>query len=205
MANPEDMHSFVMFSGTRGQACIGMPQVDLRRTTGVLHHARGSFTAAAELMVDESPGLEQHHHHLPARIITRLWVPFEIASFLPLCQMSAWDWSEWLNDNHTMSDMWLYGKRHLLQKQFTDKWLVEHSKQCRMCSHIFALGLDGKRGMKRFVCACMNSSKEYIPHLGAWRCQPCPNRPKLGGVYCKERLSTVGIFSALKKLRQIKN
>ena len=32
-------------------------------------------------------------------------------------------------------------------------------------SFVFGFGLDGKRGMKRFVCACLHAFREYVPFL----------------------------------------
>ena len=71
-----------------------MRSSELKRTTGVLHHARWSFRAMADIMVDERPELDAEYDQLRFRVIRRLWVPFEITRFFATSS-PAWDWTTW--------------------------------------------------------------------------------------------------------------
>ncbi|CAK0872819.1 unnamed protein product [Prorocentrum cordatum] len=45
---------FVGFSSAHGRHCVGLAAEDMRRVRPVLHHARGSFTTVAEMLIEES-------------------------------------------------------------------------------------------------------------------------------------------------------
>ena len=47
----------------------------------------------------------------------------------------------------------LVNLREQVRGAFVLKWAVRHVSDCQVCSSCFAIGLDGKRGMKRFLCA----------------------------------------------------
>ena len=179
----------VAFSGRRGYRLVAMFQHDLKKTSGILHHARGSFQAATEILVEESGcprmGKKNQEGHMCRRVVMKLWVWYALATFLGSDASGGLDWSTWLLDEGPSSDEWLYEQRHAVRTRFLDKWLLQHVVSCNVCSVRFGLGLDGKRGMKRAVCACLQSSSLHIPEMDAWRCQPCHRLPLKGGLYCK--------------------
>ena len=50
----------------------------------------------------------------------------------------------------------------------------------------FAVGLDGKRGAKRFLCACLEGPPRHVPEVDAWLQQGCPRPPLQAGLYCAD-------------------
>ena len=187
--NPMDEDIFLSFSGPKAHSIVGMFVTDLRRASAVLHHARGSFTAVGEIMVEESrcPRMEamQANSHLKDRVIIRLWVVFALAEFWTWRTTSDIDWAPWLAECRSAADAWLYTQKTEVRTRFVQKWLLEHIAECTACSKVFGFGLDGKRGMKRFVCACLQTPRQYVPFLDAWRSEPCPHIPRQGGMYCR--------------------
>ena len=72
----------------------------------------------------------------------------------------------------------------MIHNRFVHKWLLEHVTKCKKCSEI-GLGLDGKRGMKRFVCASLNGQRKHFQFLGVTHQRPCHRMPLQGSLYCK--------------------
>ena len=184
--SPEDAQAFVMFTGLQSQHAVGMHTSELKRATGILHHARGSFRAVADIMIEESPSLEAEYGHLAERVVKRLWIPFELSRFLSTATAFALDWTAWHDAVAGTADHWLFNHRDMIREQFVDKWLLKHVAACAQCSKSFGFGLDGKRGMKRFVCAALDRTPVYSQPLSAWVHQPCTNAPRKGGLFCKE-------------------
>ena len=53
LCDPGLVQIFPMFTGSRGQAVIGMLGDSLKLASGILHHARGSFRSLASLLEDQ--------------------------------------------------------------------------------------------------------------------------------------------------------
>ena len=180
----------VMFQGPRGASLIGMPVAELRRASAILHHARASFNAVAETMVEESccPDMEKEQRagNLAKRVILHLWVPFALAAFLTKEDAKTLEFSSWLGhaQNAREADSWLLSLRPKIRRRFVQKWLLEHTTVCPKCSVTFGLGLDGKRGMKRYGCACLEGPQEYVSFADTFTSAPCPELPLNGGLYC---------------------
>ena len=96
--------------------------------------------------------------HLSRRVVLKLWMWFALTTFLGLDIALEMNWSTWLLDEGPAADEWLYEQRHTVRTRFLNKWLLAHVACCAICSIKFGLGLDGKRGMKRAVCACLRAS-----------------------------------------------
>ncbi|CAK0881125.1 unnamed protein product, partial [Prorocentrum cordatum] len=50
----------------------------------------------------------------------------------------------------------------------------------------FAAGLDGKRGAKRFLRACLEGPPRHVPEVDAWLQQGCPRPPLQAGLHCAD-------------------
>ena len=112
---------FVSFSSVLGRQCIGLPAEDMRRVRAVLHHARGSFTAVAEMMLEESqcPQLEASGAtNLRARVIVPLWVPYMSSMFFDSAEVGRIDWAPWFQQDRNMADQWLFSMRGTVRARF---------------------------------------------------------------------------------------
>ena len=189
LEKPSSKGSFVIFAGERGLAAIGMTTATLRRASSILHNARGSFEAIAECLCCESecPRMEemQRLKNLSDRIVKRLWVPFALVQFLAWEDSCTIDWAGWITSCSESADAWLVELHPTVRKRFVVKWLLGHVMSCTICARYFGLGLDGKRGMKRFVCAFLDGPRIDVEFLGTSFSQPCPNKPKQGSAFCK--------------------
>ena len=187
VADPKGEACFVLVSNSKGERFNGLFREDLVRIGGVLHHARGSFTAAAEMMVEESECARMRAlqiRHLRQRILLPLWVTYAVSRFLSWPESAVVDWAPWIADNKGSADNWLFGLRDVVRKRFVTKWLLQHVSSCKHCANVFGLGLDGKRGMKRFLCAHLDGPRTYIKAFDSYICEPCPLQPLQGGLYC---------------------
>ena len=88
-------------------------------------------------------------------------------------------------DRHSF-DEWLWDLLPSVRERFQHKWLVDHVASCKLCSACFGYGLDGKRGMKRFVCACLDKGSVFVPEIDAFLSVPCGKKPLRGSLYCFE-------------------
>ncbi|CAK0844404.1 unnamed protein product [Prorocentrum cordatum] len=179
---------FVGFSSAHGRHCVGLAAEDMRRVRHVLHHARGPFTAVAGMLIEESgcPKLEAAGPaNLRARVIVPLWVPSMPSTFLAAAEVGDVDWTPWCHQDRNLTDQWLFSLRGMIRKRFVHKWLLLRVQNCATCSNLF--GLDGKRGMKWFVCACLDGGRARVPELGLWVSEPCPFSPLQGSLYHAKR------------------
>ena len=123
------------------------------------------------------------------RWVEYLWVAFKLGQFWDHDSCQSVDWEGYFSchaHNGRIQDEWLYQKLPLTRKRFRQKWLLFHVQICPHCSVLFGLGLDGKRGMRRFVCASLDGLPENVSFLDIDWCQPCHRLPRPGGLYCKD-------------------
>ena len=119
----KDARYFIIPDSLAGTKFVAMPMSNLRRASGILHNARGSFSAVAQIMADESQcekmNLMALQQNLASRVVIPLWVPFALARFWTPAEVSTVDWSGWLkHDSRTPTagasltrNDWLYEKK----------------------------------------------------------------------------------------------
>ncbi len=163
----------------KAHACTAQ---DLRLVSGTLHHARGSFTAAADIFADTS---DQQLPTATREVLEALWFAWALVRFLPPDAVRDLDWTNYWDKGRT-NDRWLQERKALVRAHFVKKWALEHVESCSVCRNCFAIGLDGKRGMKRFLCACLDGEPLEVPELKAWVAQGCTQACAVGSIYCKE-------------------
>lgn len=184
LQNPQNACHFIL--PTPGlHSAHGCSQHDLRLVTGVLHHARGSFHAAKEIFADVSKDERMHSDQNAHRVLEALWFAWALCEFLPPTALSTLDWSDYW-DGRVGSDEWLCRLRAPVRARFLDKWLFQHIATCPSCSRCFGIGLDGKRGMKRYICACLDGPPRHVPEAGASLAQGCGRPAAYGSLYCHE-------------------
>lgn len=175
---------------SRGRA-LGMLHWDLRLVTGILHRARGSFAASADILASMAGGdgvLAPEHLR---QSIAALWFPSRLFSFLEEKEVRGLDWTLYVKKKgpgrggRGPGDDWLYELRPLIRKRFIWKWLLRHVPSCPSCRHCFGLGLDGKRGAKRFLCAAITGGgRAFYPEANAYLYRGCWRAPLHGGKFC---------------------
>ena len=177
---------FCLVQGS-GNCITACPIPNMRLVTGILLHARGSFRAAWDTFMERAgckpsdiPGSDNAH-----KTIEALWFAWALANFIDREGLATVTWDAFWNHGQS-SDEWLLSMLPAVRQKFVTKWAVLHVQECETCKYKFAIGLDGKRGAKRYLCAALNGSRRYIPevdasvHIGCWR------KPLQGGLYCKE-------------------
>ena len=156
---------------------------DLKLISGTLHHARGSFQAASEVFADRS-GCEDLRDDTHAHeILESLWYAWALHRFLGQDLAGGLDWCGFW-DGQCSEDQWLLHRKSLLRTCFVTEWAIRHVESCKVCHHLFAVGLDGKRGMKRFLCASLDGTPLHVPEVDAWLVQGCGHKPAIGSLYC---------------------
>ena len=101
-----DARYFIIPASRTGTNFVAMPMSNLRRASGILHNARGSFSAVAQIMADESQCAIMDRMalqpNLANRVVIPLWIPFALGQFWTPAEVSTVDWSGWLmHDSRT--------------------------------------------------------------------------------------------------------
>lgn len=165
------------------QTTYGCTIHDLILIGGNIHHARGSFHAAAEIMADTSGDAELGKDSHANEVLEALWFSHALHTSLPDDQVFSCDWGTFWTGQR-ISDDWLLQRKADIRAHFAFKWTIQHPKECAHCLRCFAIGLDGKRGWKRFLCASLDGQPLEIPEVDAWLAQGCCRRAAYGSLYC---------------------
>ena len=116
-----------------------------------------------------------------------LWFAWTLINFLPLSVSRGLEWLEYsTDDHHQVNDDWLSQLMSTVRERFVQKWVIDHVMHCKVCSECFAVGLDGKRGMKRFLCASLEGKPRFVEEVGAHLHQGCHRKPAWCSYYCKQ-------------------
>lgn len=186
LAGPILEEEFFLLPNNSMHKAAACSQRDLKLLTGVLHHARGSFHAAGEIFADMAGGKGSSSFDNAHKVMAVLWFAWALVRFLPWHETQKLDWTKYWFGGQLVNDLWLLGLKPLVRKYFVLKWAIGHLADCKTCGKVFAIGLDGKRGAKRFLCACLEGPPRYVPEVDAWLQQGCPRAPAYGSLYCQE-------------------
>ena len=167
-----------------GHGAAGCSNQDMKLVTGIIHHARGSFHAAWEIFAEHSAGEVLHKEENAHKVLESLWFAWALIRFLPPAECAKLLWTGYWNNGQRANDGWLLAQRPLVRLTFLGKWAIDHVSSCATCSQCFAVGLDGKRGTKRFICACLEGPIREVPEVEARIQLGCPNQTAHGSLYC---------------------
>lgn len=186
--------SFFALPTRGGQRTHGLSIKALRLVNGVLHRARGPFRAAANIFADmagtnQAVGTGDDNAH---KYFEAVWFAFALIGLCGPADLGEVTWDRYLPAHSGVSDDmddWLWRLRPRIRRKFVKKWLFDHVSQCPRCQACFGLGLDGKRGMKRFLCACLEGESRDVPEVGVRIQQGCYRAACFGSLYCKAHAS----------------
>ena len=182
VANPAKAGVLVTLSR---QQPFGTTVRDLTLLSGLLLHARGSFTSFVDVLSDlcGRPLFSDANHR---KRMETLWFVYRLTQTLPEDKLATLTW-EFGRDSF---DQWLFQLVPSVRTAFREEWVIRHCSSCKICSQRFCFGLDGKRGAKRYICAYAGDGALEIPELETVLLTGCDETPVQGHLYCQRHGGT---------------